>query len=118
MPRPVFPCPCVVYIRFPSTPHKEYSYLCDFPVSIGDRVIANGTEVTVHRITSFDTAATRYVKRAPSQDELSRSSRICDIVKRLNELEKEQHEADRYAVLAKKSPEARKLLTELKKLRK
>ena len=103
----------VVYVRFPSS-DKEYCYNCSFPVNVGDEVIANGTRVRVHRIAAWDTIASRSVLPAPDRSEILRRVRLGEVTKRLRQLEESEMWAARFAKL--KSPEAKKLVAELKRL--
>ena len=106
------PTPFVVYVRYPSSP-KEYAYLCTFPVRQGDTVRANGGAcVTVIRTAASDPIAWKYV----SPDTQTSAELRANIVRRLIEIERAQLEYKRFASLARRNPEARKLLDELKKL--
>lgn len=101
----------VVYVYFPSG-HKEYVYKCDLPnITVGSRVVANGTEVMVHRIAAFDSLATRYVS-SPRQAHIAERKR--QLVTRLEALERAELALARWSKL--KSPEAKKLVAELKEL--
>lgn len=108
--------PCVVYVRFPGTPNREYCYHCNFPIEVGDSVIANGTLVTVHRKAAFDTIASKSVQRAPSESERRNKARMREIAERLQVIEQQEAKLDRWSKL--KSPEARKLVAELRRLNK
>lgn len=114
MPRaPSRKTPYVVYVRFPSG-GKEYVYLCSLPnITVGSRVIANGTEVTVHRVAAFDSLATKYVTSAERHET---RQRVTAIAARLDELARREA---RLAVWSKlKSLEAKRLVRELKELTK
>lgn len=107
--------PFVVYVRFPSG-SKEYCYLCDIPgLRQGDLVMANNTQVPVIRTAAFDPHATKWVRPVPSHEEVTRHARTVEIVTRLNTLVKEDEAMKRFAAI--KTPEAKKLFAELKKLR-
>lgn len=109
--------PFVVYVTFPSS-MKEYSYLCNIPnLRQGDKVIANNCTVTVVRTAASDLAATRWVRPVPSQEETERHNRTIEIVTRLNKMFAEFDAMNRFALMAKTNPEAKKLLAELKLLR-
>lgn len=115
-PAPVSTTPFVVYVRYPSN-FKEYAYLCDFPAKQGDVVLGNSdVRVMVIRTASHDAAATKYVRPLPDVAELARKERRFAICKRLNEIAKQQEELTRFTALARKSPEAKRLLAELKEL--
>jgi hypothetical protein len=105
--------PYVVYVTFPSG-GKEYVYLCTLPhINVGSKVIANGTVVTVHRVAGFDSLATRYVQSAAEHEKSQRKKMLLD---RLVTIERETMALERWKALARKSPEARKLLKELESL--
>jgi len=105
--------PFVVYVTFPSST-KEYCYLCNIDsVDVGSNVIANGSVVKVHRVASFDSIATKYVQSA---DEFEKSRRRNVIHDRLVTLERQLAQHERWKILARKSPEARRLLKELESL--
>lgn len=106
----------VVYVTFPNS-NKEYCYLCNIPgLHQGDQAIANGATVTVQRTADSDPRATRYVSPLPDQKERVRKARRLEIAERLRVLERQQHQLDLWTALARKNPEARKLLTELKRM--
>lgn len=103
--------PFVVYVTFPNS-MKEYSYLCDIPgVRQGSTVIANHTEVTVRRTSENDNMATKWVSSRDAFDILKART---NIMAKLEELAKTEEKLARFAKL--KSPEAKKLLRELKSL--
>lgn len=107
----------VVYVPFPNS-NKEYSYLCNIPgLNQGDQAIANGATVTIQRTADNDPRATRYVSPLPNQKELARKARRIEIADRLRTLERQQRQLDLWIALAKKNPEARKLLAELKRMK-
>lgn len=106
--------PFVVVVSFPSNSWKEYHYLCNDPlVRQGSTVIANGTKVKVIRTAPVTpgSLATKYVQSDHASD--ARERRIA-ITKRLLEIESREQLAARFLKL--KSPEAKKLLAELKGL--
>lgn len=108
--------PFVVYVTYPNNP-KEYAYLCNFPAKQGDVVLGNSNvHVTVKRTANFDPIATKYVNPLPDHATLALRERRFAIVKRLNEIEAEHKELDRFKALAHVSPEAKRLIAELKRI--
>lgn len=105
--------PFVVYVAFPSG-QKEYAYLCSDPsIRQGSWVVANGTEVQVRRTASHDPIATRYIM---TNAQAAAAWRRKAIREQLARIETALLERDRFATLAKRSPEARRLLKELESL--
>lgn len=104
------PPPFVVYVNFPNST-KEYVYLCNFPIVQGEEVLANKCKVTVIRTAASDPRATRYVQKVPNP-------RIEEILSRLREIHRELEREAALRALARKSPEAKKLLSELTRLQK
>lgn len=107
--------PFVVYVTYPSS-SKEYAYLCNFPARQGDMLFSNGTRVVVQRTADHDPLATKYVTTIPDPTVLAQRDRRFAIIRRLNEIEASQKELDRYASLARVSPEAKRLIAELKRI--
>lgn len=105
--------PFVVFVRYPNNP-KEYAYLCSDPnVVQGSRVRANHCDVTVVRTASYCKAATKHIDYV-SDDAIDRRASIETIMKRLEVIEGLETSIARYSKL--KSPEAKKLVAELKEL--
>lgn len=106
----------VVFVTYPGS-MKEYAYLCNIPGIVqGNKVLANeNKEVTVVRTAAHDPRAVRYVSPVPNHKELQNAARRNEIHKRLVEIERELA-IDRWKKLASRSPEAKKLLAEHKKL--
>jgi hypothetical protein len=106
----------VVYVRF-HPQGREYSYLCNIPnLRQGDHCIANNALVEIVRTADSDPLATRWVFPAPDHDEKQRAARRREIARALRQIVDQQRELDLYTAAAKRSPEARKLLAELKGL--
>ena len=104
--------PFVVVVTFPSS-SKEYHYLCNDPtVQQGSTVIANGTRVQVLRTAAYDPSAPRATKYVQSD----RTGRIRDVWAKLEQLERVELAMKRFAALT--SPEAKRLVRELKELSK
>lgn len=106
----------VVYVTYPNS-SKEYAYLCSLPrIKQGDFVSGNnGQKCTVVRTAAEDPRAIRYVGEW-SEGALDRAVRRRDIANRLDELLKKSERAAAWTKLSRSNPEAKKLLTELKKL--
>lgn len=103
--------PFVVYVRFPSG-GNEYAYWCDLPnVTVGSLLVINNARVLVHRIASSDDRATNWVPNSIKEIDMSRRR---SIAARLAELEKQEACITRWSKL--KSPEAKRLVRELKEL--
>lgn len=114
--KPVVPETFVVYVKFPSS-FKEYAYLCNTPgIRQGSEVIANGCRVTVLRTAASDSLASRYVQPVPDLAAEQRVQRMKEISARLDQLARRHADLARWTALAKSSPEAKRLVTELKKL--
>lgn len=107
----------VVYVTF-SKGEKEYAYLCNIPnLHQGDQVSVNGGYlVTVVRTADSDPIATRFCDPAPNHSEKRRAERRKEICFALRRIVDQQRELDLFTSAAKRSPEARKLLSELKGL--
>jgi len=107
--------PFVVYVTY-EPGGKEYAYLCNIPGIVqGDQVLANnGKRVTVVRTAMSDPIATRFVTAIPEHDSVKQTERKKQICNRLREIEREEEFIARMTRL--KSPEAKKLLAELKGL--
>lgn len=106
----------VVYVTYPGN-LKEYAYLCNIPgLGQGDSVIANNTMVTIVRTADSDPIAVRSCFPVPDITELRRIARRKEIATALRRISNQQMELDLFTKVAKRSPEARKLLTELKTL--
>lgn len=103
--------PFVVYVTFPSG-LKEYAYLCSDPeVKQGSIVIANGTRVPVLRTAAHDARAIRYIT---ADHEASSKAKRAKLIQELLDWEHRENLAKRFAAL--KSPEAKRLVAELKRL--
>jgi hypothetical protein len=102
-----------------------YTYNLDFLAKVGDRVLVDSprtglTAVTVHEISSQPNRCSKSLIHpndlAKVQLERANRERRFEIVKRLNQLQHEEEQRARFTALARRVPEARKLLAELKKL--
>ena len=110
-PTPTKVTPFVVYVTFPSSP-KEYAYWCDLPnVRQGSELVINNARVRVHRTAQTDDLVTKWVPNSTKEIDISR---IRAVAQRLKVLEEQE------ACLARwnkpTSPEARRLVKELKEL--
>lgn len=107
----------VVYCTYPNS-CKEYAYLCDAPdVRQGDLMVGNGgTHMVVRRTAEYDPMACRWTSPASDNRERRRNERAAEIRTRMNQISKEIAQDDFFGGLAKRSPEAKKLLAELKRL--
>jgi hypothetical protein len=106
----------VVYVTFPGGT-KEYSYLCNIPnLHQGDTVTANGAIATIVRTADSDPIATRFCFPTPDHTEKRRAERRKEIAVALRRIVNQQRELDLFTSAAKRSPEAKKLLLELKGL--
>lgn len=105
--------PFVVYVTFPSS-SKEYAYWCDIPgVRQGSYFSINGGHAIVRRTAEYDESATKWV---PGSSGVVKYARREAIAKRLHEIEREETLLTRWAAL--RSPEAKRLVRELKELTK
>lgn len=101
------------YCVFPSS-EKEYVYLCPFEwAKVGDHAnVTNGGRVKILRLSSnipkLATKTLTGIWTAPPEN------RKAEIISRLNEIERLELLAERFKRL--KSPEAKKLITEYKRL--
>jgi hypothetical protein len=104
--------PFVVVVTFPSS-SKEYHYLCTDPkVRQGSTVIANGAKVRVLR-TAPHVGGLAY-KYVQFDEGAANAERRREIAGRLSELMKQEEFIARAAKLT--SPEAKRLVRELKEL--
>lgn len=107
--------PFVVVVRFPSG-GREYHYLCNDPtIRQGSKVIANGTTVEVIRTLRLtpDSPASKFIK---SDAQLNRRIRMQEIATRLDAIQRSEERIAAWAKLT--SPEAKRLVRELKELSK
>jgi hypothetical protein len=101
----------VVHVTYPGN-SKQYAYWCDLPgVRVGSLLQINNAACCVQRITSNSLYATKWV---PGSFASVRDERRAAIARRLHEIEKEQMLLERWTKL--KSPEAKKLVAELRRL--
>lgn len=108
----------VVYVVYNTGGQKEYAYLCNLPnINQGDEVLGNnGARCTVQRTANTDPLATKFVSAVPDFTERKRNQRKAEIRALLTVLQRENAQLELWSKLARKSPEAKKLLVELKKL--
>lgn len=104
----------VVYVTYPSSA-KEYAYLCNIPGLVqGDEVIINNTKVKIVRTADSDARALKWVAPLPNHAELRNADRIQQIKSRLGKIAELERQLTLWSKL--KSPEAKKLVAELKGL--
>lgn len=105
--------PYVVYVTYPND-SKEYDYACDLPgIHAGSVVAINGARCTVRSVEHRDPGNLKWI---PGSHAVRRYDRTVEITKRLGELERHESNLARWAKLT--SPEARRLVKELKELSK
>jgi hypothetical protein len=103
--------PYVVYVTYPGG-SKEYAYGCDLPnVGVNSYLKINNAGVIVRRVEHRDPGDLNWI---PSSFAVAKYNRALDIKKRLTELEAEESLLARWSKL--RSPEAKKLVAELKEL--
>lgn len=103
--------PYVVLVTYPGS-SKEYAYWCDLQgVDRGTILQINNAACYVRQIRDYDSRATKWV---PSSFAVQSSGRREEIMKRLAVIESFEARIARYMKL--KSPEAKKLVAELRKL--
>lgn len=110
--QPVKPVtPYVVYVTYPGG-GKEYAYGCDLPgVHAGSWVKINGAACVVKSVEHRDPGDLKWI---PGSFAVVKYQRATQITKRLTELEAEESRLARWSKL--RSPEAKKLVAELKEL--
>lgn len=103
--------PYVVHVTFPNG-GKEYSYGCDLPnVHRGSILLINNASCLVQSVEHRDPGNLKWV---PGSLAVKRYDRYVEIAKRLRAIEEEEGLLARWSKL--KSPEAKKLVAELRKL--
>lgn len=103
--------PYVVYVTYPGGT-KEYAYACDLPgIHRGSTLMINHAQCLVQSIEHRAPGGLRWV---PGSRAVQTADRRTAINRRLYEIEKEELELLRWAKL--KSPEAKKLIQELRDL--
>lgn len=103
--------PYVVLVNYPGST-KEYAYWCDIQgVDRGSILRINNAACYVQQIRSHDPRATKWV---PGSFAVAKTDRRDKIARRLHEIEKEENLLARWKKL--KSPEAKKLVAELRRL--
>lgn len=110
----------IVAVRFPNS-DKIYHYFCKAPIAVGDEVVANGCIVSVVNVYPYTSngLASRWVAKidnAEQKAEAAKAERRQEISHRLQEIERQIAAEERWKKLATKSPEAKRLLVELRKL--
>lgn len=124
----------IVQVTFPSS-SKLYSYYCPFSVQVGDIAIVEAPSgLTKTRVAAVEKCSHRdhwlktvisivddqvYAKETKVQEAArAKSQRQLEITNRLVAIEKDLEFAARWIALARKSPEAKRLLAELKRISK
>lgn len=108
-PKPIKPY--VVYVTYPNGT-KEYAYGCDLPdVHRGKFLLINGAKCVVRSVEHRDPGDLKWI---PGSIAVAKYERATVITKRLTELEAEESRLARWSKL--RSPEAKKLVKELKEL--
>lgn len=117
----------IAYVTFNESGNaKRYAYKCPHSVSIGDIAVVRvgGIEklTTVREIGYDDPVATKtiltIIDRSDVLREERRRLRLNEILNELTTIEVELRKQDRFAALARRSPRARKLVNEMKRLSK
>lgn len=117
----------IAYVTFNDSTYnlgKRYAYKCPHKVAVGDIAVVrvSGVEklTTVQEIGYDDPMATKTVvhviDKSEARREAQRIERRLEIIQELKQIELEILQQERFALLAKKSPRAKKLLTELKRI--
>lgn len=125
----------IVQVTFPSS-SKLYSYYCPFPVRVGDIAIVEAPSgLTKTRVSEVEKKCSNrapwlkpvvsivddqvYAKEIKAQEATrAKSQRQHEITNRLAAIEKDLELTARWTALARKSPEAKRLLAELKRISK
>lgn len=126
----------IVQVTFPSS-SKLYSYYCPFPVRVGDVAIVEAPSgLTKTRVAAVEKYGNygkapwlktvvsivdnrAFAEEIKAQEAVrAKAERQLEITKRLADLERELETVARWTALARKSPEAKRLLAELKRISK
>lgn len=105
--------PYVVFVAYPSS-CKEYAYWCDIAnVHVGNYLLINNAQARVQRIAASSPHATKWIPGSIGEQV---HERLKEIRSQLDEIEKQELLLARWSKL--KSPEAKKLVAEYKRLSK